>query len=510
MEFNQDNRSFCTTVAVLDTVAEQLADVDLTLPDYCPDIEKILKCTLIPKIQTRTLSGGQLQIDGSCVVNVLYVDSIKKSIRCCEQSVNFSQSFSVKESPDNPVILTKTKPEYINCRALSPRRLVMHGAFSLYAKVLSSSKTPFYTPSAENCLETRLLNVKCASLTSLCQEQFSVVEEVSVGDKPVIESVLNADVGVNITDTKAVTGKLMVNGEINLKLLYITDVESGETGKLDYLLPFNQIVDCEGIDEKTVNCVSCDIMSYDIRLKNDVMSDKPLLLLDLKLCLTEEGYVLLDENVVTDAYSTKCATQPTFTQLGIVSDLARLNDSHIEKTSVAVDNGKISKIINISSNQITADYACDEKEITVSGKLNICILAENEEHMPVFIERNIDYSHLMSSSTEYNGALYVEPRAASISYRLADDSTVELRCEIKLAVSAVSKENVRAVSDVEIFEDKPVKPEECALTLYFAQAGESLWEIAKSHNTALDKLIEENAAVAQNEDISRMLLIPRV
>ena len=46
--------------------------------------------------------------------------------------------------------------------------------------------------------------------------------------------------------------------------------------------------------------------------------------------------------------------------------------------------------------------------------------------------------------------------------------------------------------------------------MYFAQAGESLWSIAKSHNTALDKLIEENSAAAQNEDISRMLLIPRV
>ena len=29
MEFNQENRSFCTPSAVLDTVAEQLADVDL-------------------------------------------------------------------------------------------------------------------------------------------------------------------------------------------------------------------------------------------------------------------------------------------------------------------------------------------------------------------------------------------------------------------------------------------------------------------------------------------------
>lgn len=42
MEFNQDNRSFCTTVAVLDTVAEQLADVDLTLPDYCPGVNEAL------------------------------------------------------------------------------------------------------------------------------------------------------------------------------------------------------------------------------------------------------------------------------------------------------------------------------------------------------------------------------------------------------------------------------------------------------------------------------------
>jgi hypothetical protein len=39
MEFNQDNRSFCTTVAVLDTVAEQLADVDLTLPGYRKNFE---------------------------------------------------------------------------------------------------------------------------------------------------------------------------------------------------------------------------------------------------------------------------------------------------------------------------------------------------------------------------------------------------------------------------------------------------------------------------------------
>ena len=52
MEFNQENRFFCTGISVLDTVAEQLADVDLTLPDYCPDIEKILKCDIINRDKT--------------------------------------------------------------------------------------------------------------------------------------------------------------------------------------------------------------------------------------------------------------------------------------------------------------------------------------------------------------------------------------------------------------------------------------------------------------------------
>ena len=142
MEYPTESRFLRAPAAVLDTVAEQLADVDLTLPDYCPDIEKILKCTLIPKLQSKSLSGGQLRVDGSCVVNVLYVESTGKTIRCCEQSVSFSQSFSLRETPENYVVLTKTKPEYINCRALSPRRLVIHGAFSMYAKVLSVGQSP--------------------------------------------------------------------------------------------------------------------------------------------------------------------------------------------------------------------------------------------------------------------------------------------------------------------------------------------------------------------------------
>lgn len=508
MELNQETRSFCTPVTVLDTVAEQLADVDLTLPDYCPDIEKILKCTLTPKIQSKSLSGGQLQVEGFCVVNVMYVESINNTIRCCEQSVNFTQNFSVKDAGDSPVIVTKTKSEYINCRALSPRRLVMHGAFSLYAKVIANEYIELYSNDNPD-LETLSYTSKCADLKSLCQENFSVSEELSVADKPAIESILHSDISVGITDAKAVTGKLMLNGEINLRLFYLTDIQSGETGKIDYILPFNQIIDCKGIDEETINCITIEVMSYDIRLKNDMLSDKPAIALDVKLCVTEEGYVVNDEKVITDAYSIKYASEPKFKKMTMCEEVVPVNESHMQKMEISVENNKISKVLDIYTDHIAAEPSADNGELKIIGKITVCMFALDEEGMPMFIERSCDFSHAMSFG-DCNTVSNVSARASSISYRLADDNTVEIRCEIKLGGCAVCLKSVNAVCETEIFEDRPIKSDGCALTLYFAGKGEKLWEIAKSHNTRFDMLMNENSTDCECLDSPQMLLIPKI
>ena len=61
-----------------------------------------------------------------------------------------------------------------------------------------------------------------------------------------------------------------------------------------------------------------------------------------------------------------------------------------------------------------------------------------------------------------------------------------------------------------VFEDKPIPPENFALTLYFANKGEKLWDIAKSHNTRLGLLLSENPEENQVLEAPKMLLIPRI
>ena len=71
----------CETI--LDTSAEQPIDLDFSLPDYCPDIQKILKCQIYPTITEQTISD-RLDVEGEVLVKLLYLDSGKKAVRCCE------------------------------------------------------------------------------------------------------------------------------------------------------------------------------------------------------------------------------------------------------------------------------------------------------------------------------------------------------------------------------------------------------------------------------------------
>ena len=509
MEQNQQSRSFCLPEAVLDTVAEQLADLDVTLPDYCPDIEKILKCTLTPKISSKSLSGGQVQVDGFCVVNVLYVESTHKTVRCCEQSVNFTQSFALSKTPEEFAVLTRTKPEYVNCRALSPRRLVMHGAFSLYVRVLAKAKTELFAPE-DDSLETLTRSVELCDLRGFGQEQFTVSEEVSVADKPSVEATLLSDVSASVSIDKAVSGKLMLSGELNLRLFYLSDVETGETSKLDYLIPFTQIIDCSGADEDTRNILNCEVMSYDVRLKNDMLSDRPSLAVDCRLCVTVEAYEPKTEELVTDAYSTEYLSAPSFAQIRTLSDISELDESGMEKLSVSVEDGGVSKILDLYADSVSLDTAPSEEGLTASGNINLCMLALDGEGFPIFVERSCPYRRVLGSPHDSNVLMFPKASAANLSYRLADDNTAEIRCELRITGGAAKQESLRTVSGVEVFTDKPIAREERALTLYFASEGENLWDIAKSHNTRLSLLMRDNDADSITLDSARMLLIPRL
>ena len=60
--------------------AEQPIDADITLPDYCPDIRRVLKCLVTPRITAVQTAGDRATADGSAGVCVIYTDEQETSV----------------------------------------------------------------------------------------------------------------------------------------------------------------------------------------------------------------------------------------------------------------------------------------------------------------------------------------------------------------------------------------------------------------------------------------------
>ena len=81
--------SICETV--FEGSAEQPVDLELSLPDYCPDVERILKCRICPGISSGSITGDRLDVDGNVTIRLYYLDSKKQDITIIKLSENLKE-----------------------------------------------------------------------------------------------------------------------------------------------------------------------------------------------------------------------------------------------------------------------------------------------------------------------------------------------------------------------------------------------------------------------------------
>lgn len=80
-----------------------------------------------------------------------------------------------------------------------------------------------------------------------CSEKgFTVSEIYEIGDaKPSISQIVRSYASAVIEDTKAVSGKILIKGELTVKTLYIAETNDNELQTTEHTMPINQIVEVE-------------------------------------------------------------------------------------------------------------------------------------------------------------------------------------------------------------------------------------------------------------------------
>lgn len=510
MDYMLDREAMAVGEVVFDGCQEQPVDLNISLPDYCPDIQRILKCQIYPKIGSRSISGDRLMLEGGYVVKVFYLDPGGTRIRFCDSSDTFSAEIALKQAADNAQIDAFPRVEYINCRATSPRRLDIHGAFSVCAKVVAQGRNEVVGNIEGGDVEQLKDTIPVNNLAGSSQQQFSVDEILELGSgKPPADSIMRSDAFAVLQDFKVTAGKLMIKGEVCVKFLYTATDENSTPEVMEFTVPFTQMLDCDGVTEDCLCDIRLGVIGVDAQIKNDYSGDKTFFDTQVRMIVNAAAYRGAEVTVVNDAYSRDFDLNIEAKQKTLDNLTELLGDTNVHKSTLNVEDSAISKVIDIWNEMSTVSAEVQDGNVVFKGKYSLCVLALDEENKPFYFERLLDFEDTRAcASRGDNLKCEAQVGVGGISFRIMG-SGIEAKTELRLTAEIYSRYAIKSIESVTADEEKPVAHDnKAALGIYYADAGENLWNIAREYRTSVDTIKRENGIDANVVENRAMLLIP--
>ncbi len=510
MEFTTGKTVLASRRCLFSTALEQPVDCDVTLPEYFPDLVRVLRCTLTPSMTAVQCGGESVRAEGAAVVSILYV-SEGGALRCYEQRVPFSVRADCPGVPDGHV-RADAKCAYVNCRVVSPRRMDIHGSLNLSFCVYGKKEQPVLCDCAGGGVQKQTVHI-CASTLGGCAEKlFSLGETLELGPaKPSIAQLVRSEAVALLEDVKLVSGKALLKGELILRTLYLPEGDDVRLERMEHSMPINQIVELAGAEPGCTVSAALDACGIELAAKTDASG--ALRLLDARVSVMAHMalYAPFESDAILDAYSTQYETQLAFSETTFRTVLEQVRDTTLCRGAPDLSGISISEVLDLACTDVSYEAKVENGELVLSGRAQLGILYLDAQAAPGYVERGIELSY-RRPVTSGAGEMTCDVHAAATGagFVLTGENQLDARVELEIAATLFSESAVRLVDAVTLETQKPLSRTAAALTIYFADAGESVWEIARRYSTTAEAVKAENGLKSDVLDGDCKLLIPSV
>ncbi len=508
MELNIFNSDAAFNDKVFSGSAEYSIDSDFVLPDYYPEISKILKCRVVPRVSSNSVNGQTLTVDGNITVNLIYC-SPENVIFGFEQQLNFSKPFDLGIDCPDAFVDGSAKCEYINCRAVNERKIDIHGAIGIYVSVYRKQSTGIVTDIDCSDVIIKRGLLPATSPVGTGEKSLIIEEELELSQgQPSIRCILKCDAKAVNKECRIISGKVVTKGDLNIFVLYSAEHTSAVQTYRNSI-PYSQIIDIDGLSDSCVCSSKTKIACLDIKPRTSAMGETRSFMLSCKLNFKSTACCEDDLPVVLDAYSTKYNAEVKSKEITLEKMQRSINECFICKKTL--DNiGDISSVVDIWGDTNVSEVVAADCKLKISGMLQVCVLAINDRNIPMYIERPVQFE-FESPIEMCNDSVYskAEVITNNISFALVNGNAIEITAELCVNADVFVVRKVNLVTDICIDENNlRSKTGESALIIYYAQSGESLWDIARRYNSSPDEIREINGISDEILLAQKTLLIP--
>lgn len=487
-------------------VLTQETSAETIVPDYCPDIARIITTEGKVFLHDRSVRDGRMEVSGTVRVSVLYTPDGESGIRTLEFAIPFSADAEDREGC--VLLAAEAEMESLESRMLNPRKIFTH--CRLILRLTGYRKTPLccaadVSEESELCLQRLQEQHHVVLLSQIAEKDFTFSGELQIpAGKEAAAEILSSHAAAQATECKLVGSKVIVKGILQVSALYRGT--SGQYGYVEGELPFSQILEAEGAAENGDVSVSLQISGADIQLGgegDDRQIQVTFYLHALALLRREQALTLLSD-LYSTAYALTYEAEPV--------QLIERRDTLVRRQTVreVLETGVTAEeLLSVSAACGSVSVLREGDSAVLRTNVLVRVLYLDEGGAALVAERRLEVScqiDVPEGCRVSAKALCPDGAQGSLGER-----GIEIRFPVEFRAETTLRRKRICLVSAKVETDKP-KDLSAAPSLVLRRLGreETLWMLAKQYSTTIPDILAANG-LNDEADVSgeKLLLIPK-
>ena len=456
---------------------------DFTLPDYCPEIRRVLYVKEELPVPARFVSGNKIDVSGVVDYTLVYVNN-DGEVCSAPLSAEYSFALPIDNAAEFDLgggvsVIAHSFADNSSVRVSAPRRLQirtrLRTGVCAWGKMLGSDN--FEGLENECSLERLVGEGECADIVCESSDVITLADEYMLQGENY--NIALVDSAVFVESSRIENDGIAVSGEALIKMLVICD-EKNET--VTRKLPFEAEIDLSGIDMSFDPSARVNGHVTDVSVQIDDLKAQIELSFVLEACVAQNRPLCYTKDIYSTDQECECQMRPY--SLPVLLDNKTFSFSQSEKLSCSELNfPEGAEIIHIYGSGSVDGIALEEGKnmLTGSCKYNvICLVGGEYTH----VEARVPFKYELDCEQDidaFDGVIRLSDCKAR-----SDGEVISFESDISASLALFGSKMTEMPTSVCFGEMREESKDRWIV--YYVTPDDDLWSIAKRYGVSQERI----------------------
>ena len=496
--------SVCVNKEIFLGSGQTVCQSDVIVPDAMPDALKVLMADGRAIIENSVLSKDKIGVRGRVECTIMYVPESARGVKSIKTDIPFTYTEDASGVDEKMILNVAAEVTHIEFQLANSRKINVKCVVEIKTEVTGKEEIKYVSQIEGDGAEIKEKNLKGRNNVVDCHKNFVVSEKIPLSEKA--EKLLKCDANVKSKDVKVINNKVVAKGELGINMLYCTEGEMPEFETVT--VPFTEILDADGINEKQHSCVKYSIK--DIGAEPIDTENGKALQCDIVVGVDVTSDEDVEFTAVGDVYGTKNLLIPQMQNVKLkdAADEVYSNVEIREIVSLDEDMPPVEKIFEVNVKPYINECNAGSGGVKADGTAvcTIIYIADKEDGYIQSAQYELPFNSVFGGSYDFSCLVKAEAETVKADYSISGND-IEIRALIKISAEVLKEDNNNIVTD--ITEEEDGGTDRPTMVLYFVQKGDTPWEIAKKYHSKISEIEQINKLEGGEIREGMMLLIPK-